>query len=249
MRMNPVFQEGVRVYLIEGESFAAYFFLLIVLGLVEFSTLFLSSYDPEIWMGTAYLFKVSAVSALILIVYFGLRIANQEFVPWKFFPLKRWLRQEKISVSQFASGQLALLCLHSFLLVLLSSPLLIWAGAIARAPAGAVGFTVFLLLFYSLTYGIWALVALAFYEHRGESREVFVRCVFIGLVFLSALVYLPLNPIAFFLSYLGRKHAASLAVWGWQLPVPTIHLLFHLFVLASGLIIYREALRRRAILD
>ncbi len=249
MRMNPVFQEGVRVYLIEGDSFAAYFFLRILLGLVEFLTLFLSSYDPEIWMGTAYLFKVSAVSALILIVYFDLRIANQEFAPWKFFPLKRWLRQEKISVSQFASGQLALLCLHSFLLVLFSSPLLIWAGAIARAPAAALGFTCFLLLFYSLAYGVWGLVALAFYENRAESREVFVRCVFISLVFLSALVYLPLNPIAFLLSYLGKKHAASLMIWGWQLPVPAVHLLFHLVVLASGLLIYREALRRRSIFD
>ncbi len=245
MKMNPIFQEGARVYLIEGEALAAYFFLLVILALVESSTLFLSSYDPEIWMGTAYLFKISAVSALILTVYFGLRISNQEFVPWKFLPLKRWLNQEGISASQVAAGQLALLFLHSFLLVLFSAPLLIWAGAIARVPAGALGVTFFCLLFYSLAYGVWALAAVTFYEHRAESRQVFVRCIFISLVFLTALVYLPLNPIAFLLSYLGKKQSAWLIIRGWRLSAPAVHWLFQLIVLASGLFVYREALRRR----
>ncbi len=249
MRTNPVFEEGVRLYLIEGESFAVYFFLLVILGLVQFSTLLLSSYDPEIWLGTAYLFKISAVSALILIIYFGLRIADQEFASWKFFPLKRWLGQERISLSQFAAGQLALLCLHSFLLVFFSSPLLIWAAAIARASVTALGFTFFLLLFYSLAYGVWALVALTLFEHRAESREVFVRCVFISLVFLSALIYLPLNPIAFLLSYLGKNRAAPLAFWGWRFSAAAVHLFFHLAILTSGLLAYQGALRRRAILD
>ncbi len=249
MRMNPVFREGVQVYLMEGDAFVAYFFLLIILALVEFLTLFLSSYDSQIWMGPAYLFKVSSISALILIVYFGSRIADQEFVPWKFFPLKRWLRQEGISVSELASGQIALLGLHAFLLVLSSAPLLIWAGAIARASASTLACTFFLLFFYTFAYGVWGLVAVPLWENRIESRQVFVRFFFIFFVFLSAFIYVPLNPIAFLLSYLGREKAAPLALWGWKLSVPAAHFLFHFFLLASSLLIYRWALRRKAMVD
>ena len=250
MRMNPVFQEGIQIYFIEGHGFAAYFYLLVVLAPLEFLTLFLPSFDPHIWMGPANLFKVSSVAALLLILYFGLRVANQEFVPWRFLPLKRWLHQEGISISEVALGQIGLLCLHVLIFVLLSSPLLIWAGAISRTAAVSILATFFLFLFYSLSYGVWGLVAVTLWENRVESRQVFVRCLLVSLLFLSGLLYLPLNPIAFLLSYLGRKDMAPLVLWGWEWSAMAVHLLFHLFLLVSGLLIYWHALtKRRVIID
>ncbi|MFQ5902088.1 MAG: hypothetical protein ACE5JO_00190 [Candidatus Binatia bacterium] len=245
MRMNPVFREGIQVYLIEGHGFVAYFYLLIVLAPLEFLILFLPSFDPQNWMGPANLFKVSSVAVLVLILYFGLRVANQEFVPWRFLPLRRWLHQEGVSISEVALAQIALLCLHVLIFALLSSPLLIWAGAIARATPGSILSTFFLLLFYSLTYGVWGLVGVALWEHRVESRQVFVRCLFVSLLFLSGLLYLPLNPVAYLLYYLGGKDMAPLVLWGWRWSPPAVHFLFHICLLASGLLIYWRALKKK----
>lgn len=244
MRPSPLFQEGIQLYFIDGHGFVAYFYLLLFLASLEFLTLFLPSLDPQAWMGPANLFKVSSVAALVLIIYFALRITNQEFVPWRFVPLKHWLHQEGVAMSEIAMAQLSLLCLHAFLLVLLAAPLLIWAGAIARATAGAILSILLLLLFYSLTYGIWGLVALALWERRFENRQVFVRCIFISLVFLSALFYLPLNPVAFLLFHLEGKDIAPLALWGWRWPAPAVHFLFHFLLVGSALLIYWRALKR-----
>ena len=244
MRMNPVFQEGIQIYFLEGQGFVVYFYLLIILAPLEFLTLFLPSLDPQIWMGAANLFKVSCVAALILIVYFGSRVANQEFVPWKFRPLKRWLHQEGVTIRELALGQIALLSLCLLLLIFICSPLLVWAGAISRASAATIFSTFLLLLFYSLTYSLWGLVAVALWERRFENRQFFIRCFFISLVFLSALLYLPLNPVAFLLAYLGRKEMAPLILWSWKWPAPAVHFLFHFFLLGSALLIYRWALRR-----
>ncbi len=244
MRMNPVLREGIQIYLIEGHGFVAYFYFLIILAPLEFLTLFLPSLDPYVWMGPANLFKVMSVAALMLIVYFSLRVADQEFVPWRFLPIKRRLRQEGLRISEVALGQIALLCLHVLIFVLISSPLLIWAGALARANAVSILSTFLLLLFYALTYGVWGLAAVTLWEHRVESRQVFVRCLFVSLVFLSALLYIPLNPVAFLLYYLGGKEMAPLVLWGWKCSATAVHFLFHLFVLGSGLLFYRWALRR-----
>jgi hypothetical protein len=246
MRTNPVLQEGIQIYLIEGHAFSAYLHLLFILAPLEFLTLFLPSLDPQTWVGPANLFKVSAVAAMMLAAYFALRVAGQEFVPWRFLPLKRWLRQEGLVVSQVALAQIVLLCLHGLIVVLLSAPLLVWAGAIARATVSSILFILFLILFYSLVYGLWALVALTLWERRIETRQVFIRAFFISVVFLSALVYLPLNPIAFLLSYLGRSDMAPLILWGWKWSAATVHFLFHFFLLGSGLLTYRWALRREA---
>ena len=244
MRTNPLFQEGIQVYLVEGHGFVAYFYLLLFLASLEFLTLFLPSLDPQAWMGPANLFKVSSVAALMLVIYFTLRIANQEFVPWRFVSLKRWLHQEGLTIFEVAVAQLSLLCLHAFLLVFLCAPLLLWAGAIARATAGSILSMFLLILFYSLAYGIWGLVALILWEHGFENRQVFVRSLFISLVFLSALVYLPLNPVAFLLSRLSGEDMAPLVLWGWQWPAPSIHFLFHFLLLGSALPVYRWALKR-----
>src|SRR3990172_2079371 len=70
MRTNPLFQEGIQVYLVEGHGFVAYFYLLLFLASLEFLTLFLPSLDPQAWMGPANLFKASSVAALMLVISF-----------------------------------------------------------------------------------------------------------------------------------------------------------------------------------
>ena len=245
MRGNPIFREGIELYLIEGHGFVVYGYSLTLLAALEFLILFLPSIDPQTWVGPANLFKLSSAAALLLIVYSVLRIANQEFVPWRFIALRRWFDGERLSVWDVAQGQIALLCLHAALLVLLCAPLLIWAGAITRAPAGSVLFTFAVLLFYSLSYGVWALAAATVWERRMESRQVFIRCLFISLVLLSALFYPPVNPVAFLLNYLGRREMAALVFWGWKWPAASVHFLFHFLLLGSGLLLYGAALRRR----
>jgi hypothetical protein len=249
MRRNAVFQEGVRLHLIEGQLFGAYFSCVIILALMQFSILFFASLGPQAWMGPAYLFKFSAAVALILTVYFVLRVANQEMVPGRFVPLRRWLHQEGVKISEVALGQIALLCLQSFIFTLLSFPLLVWAGAIARATVESIFHTISLFFFYSLTYGVWGLVGVALWEHRVENRQVFVRCLFVCLVLLSALVYPPLNPVAFLLFDLGwRELGAPLVLWGYKWSASVVHFLFHSLLLALGLWTYRWALKREGYL-
>lgn len=249
MRKNAVFQEGIQLYLIEGWLFGAYFSYVIILALMQFSILFFASLGPQAWMGPAYLFKFSAAVALILTVYFVLRVANQEMVPWRFVPLRRWLHQEGVKISEVALAQIALLCLHSFIFTLLSFPFLVWAGAIARANVESILHTVLLFFFYSLAYGVWGLVGVALWEHRVENRQVFIRCLFVCLVLLSALVYPPLNPVAFLLFDLGWKELGTpLVILGQKWSAWVVHFLFHSFLLALGLLSYRWALKREGYL-
>jgi hypothetical protein len=244
MRLNPVFREGIEVYLAEGHGFAAYFYVLILLAPVVFLTLFLPSLDAQVWVGPAHLFRISFVAALVLIVYFSLRAANQEFAPWRFRTVKSWLHEEGLSRAALARGQLALLSLQVVLFVLLCSPLLLWAAAIARASAAAIFSAFSLLLFYAFVYGIWGLAALALWERRFETRQLFVRVFGIMMVFLTSVFYLPLNPAAFLLSYLGEKEMAPLALWGWQWPAGATHFTFHILLLWAGLAVHRWGLRR-----
>ncbi|MBI2988389.1 MAG: hypothetical protein HYY45_16605 [Deltaproteobacteria bacterium] len=244
MSRNPVFREGIQIYLIEGHGFPAYCYTLLLLAPLEFLTLFLPSLDPQTWIGPANLFKLTSVVTLVLVVYFCLRITNQEFAPWRFLPSKRWLQQEGVTIPRMVLAQFALLGLHGLLFILIASPLLIWAGAIARASAASMLFTLFFILFYAVTCGAWGLAAVTLWERRMENREVFVRSFFFSVVFLSALLYLPLNPIAFLLSRLGETEMAPLLLWRWQWSAPLVHFLFDFFLLGSGLALYRWALGR-----
>lgn len=246
MRHNPVFREGVEIYLLEGHGAAVYFYLLMILAPIEFLTLFLPSLDPQAWMGAANLFKVSAVVAMLLMVYFGLRIANREFVAWRFLPLKHWVDERGIRISHVAVGQLSLLCLHIGLLIVVALPLLIWAAAIARASAASMLATLSLLFFYALAYGVWGLAAAILWERRLESRQVFIRCFFFALLFVSALLYLPLNPVAFLVYILGQKELAPLVLGATQWSAATLHFLFHFVLFGLGLLAYRWALRRES---
>jgi len=121
---------------------------------------------------------------------------------------------------------------------------LIWAAAIARTPLPRVAGTLLLLMFYAFSYSIWGLATLVLWERRAESRQVFIRCWFFFVVVISALFYLPVNPVAFLLAYLGRQELAPLSIAGWKAPAAVAHFAFHLLVAFTGLMAYRWALRR-----
>src|SRR4029453_13951515 len=160
MITNPLLRESVEIYFSEGHGFAVYFYLLIILAPVEFLSLYLPSLDAQMWSGSASLFKVCALTALLLTLYFAVRVANQEFVSWRFQPLKRWTDDSGESVRSVAQGQLTFLSLYSGFSLLLCAPFLIWAGAIARTALSSVAVTLCLLFFYMLVYAVWGLFAL-----------------------------------------------------------------------------------------
>jgi hypothetical protein len=244
MKNNPVLRESLVIFFGEGHGFAVYFYLLIILAPVEFFSLYLPSLDAYVWTGSANLFKVCAVTALLLTVYLSLRVANQEFAPWRFKPLKRWMSEDGLAASQVGQGQLAFLSSHVMLSILLCTPLLVWAGAIARTPLPRVAGTFLLLLFYALSYSVWGLVTLALWERQAESRQVFIRCFFFTLVIFSALFYIPVNPLAFLLAYIGRQELPPLSLGAWKAPATAVHFGFHLAIGSIGLVAHRWALRR-----
>lgn len=244
MTQNPIWREGVEVFFGEGHGFTVYFYLLIILAPVEFLSLYVQSLDAQMWSGSASLFKVSSVTALLLIVYFTLRVANQEFAPWRFKSLKHWIRDQGYSAAWIGQGQLTFLLSHIALSLLLCAPLLVWAGVISRTPGDRVAATFLLLAFYALSYGIWGLAALALWERRLETRQVFVRCFFVALIMLSALFYLPLNPVAYLLAHLGREELAPLLLFGRQWSAAAVHFTFHLLIAFAGYRAHRWALRR-----
>jgi hypothetical protein len=248
MRDNPVLGESLEVFFGEGHGFAVYFYLLIILAPVEFLSLYLPSLDAQMWSGSASLFKVCSVTALLLIAYFGLRVANQEFAPWRFLTIRRWIRERGLPAATIGKGQLTFLALHIMFSVFLCTPFLIWAAAIARTAPERVAGALALLLFYALTYSVWGLVTLVLWERRVESRQVFIRCFFFSVALLSALVYLPLNPVAFLLAYLGRQELAPLTLLGVRWSATTLHFAFHLSLGGLGLAAYSWALRREAVL-
>ena len=105
--------------------------------------------------------------------------------------------------------------------------------------------TTFLLLpFYSVSYGVWGLATLALWERRIENRQVFIRSLFACLVVLSALFYLPLNPVAFLLAFLSRQELPPLAIFGIQWSGTFTHLSFHILLGGTGYALYRWALKR-----
>jgi hypothetical protein len=244
MRDNPVLRESLEVFFSEGHGFAVYFYLLIILAPVEFLSLYLPSLDTQMWSGSANLFKVCSVTALLLIAYFALRVANQEFASWRFLTIRRWIQERGVAVTTVGKGQLTFLTAHVLFSLFLCAPLLIWAAAIARTPPDRVAGAFLLLFFYASSYSLWGLVTLVLWERRIESRQVFIRCFFFSLVLLSALFYLPLNPVAFLLAYLGRQDFAPLTLMGLRWSATAVHFVFHLGLGAVGLAAYAWALKR-----
>ena len=246
MKGNPVWRESVEIYFSEGHGFQVYFYLLIILAPVEFLSLYVPSMDAQMWSGSASLFKVCAVTALLLMVYFSLRVANQEFAPWRFQRLSHWLRQQGQTPAAIERARLCFLAAHVGLALLVCAPLLVWAGAIARTPVANIAAVFLLLPFYALSAGVWGLAALALWERKPENRQVFIRGFFTGLMILSALFYLPLNPIAFLLANLSGREMAPLALFGWRWPVAWVHFPSHLLLGAAGYAVQRWAVRREA---
>ena len=242
--MNPLLRESLEVFFAEGHGLPVYFYLLIILAPVEFLSLYLPSLDAQMWSGSGNLFKVCSSTAVLLIVYFALRVANQEFAPWRFKPLKHWLRDSGQPAGVVAKGQVAFLLVHIVCSLLLSAPLLIWAAAIARAPLAGLAATLALILFYALCYGVWGLVALVLWERRPESRQVVIRCFFFFVAVVSLLVYLPLNPVAYLLAVLGRQELAPLSIAGVQWSANSVHFGFHLVLGGVGLVAHRWSLKR-----
>ena len=242
--MNPVLRESLEVFIGEGHGLPVYFYLLIILAPVEFLSLYLPSLDAQMWSGSGNLFKVCSSAAVLLIVYFALRVANQEYAPWRFQPLKHWLRDSGQPAGVVAKGQVAFLIVHIVCSLLLSAPLLIWAAAIARAPLAGLAATLALILFYALCYGVWGLVTLVLWERQPESRQVIIRCFFFLVAVASLLVYLPLNPVAYLLAVLGRQELTPLSIAGVKWSANTVHFGFHLVLGGVGLAAHRWALKR-----
>ena len=93
--MNPVLRENLEVLFGEGHVLTVYFYLLIFLAPVEFIALYTQSLGEQMWRGPGSLLKVCASAAVVLIVYFALRLANQEYAPERFKPLGQWLREAR----------------------------------------------------------------------------------------------------------------------------------------------------------
>jgi hypothetical protein len=244
MRDNPVWRESVEIFFTEGHGFAVYFYLLIIIAPMEFLALYIPSLDAQRWSGSASLFKVTAVTVLLLIVYFALRVGNQEFAAWRFKSLRHWVRERGQSAVTISRAQTCFLVTHVALSLVLCAPFLVWAGAIARTPPANIAAIFLLLPFYAVTYGIWGLASLALWERRLENRQVFIRSLFTCLVILSALFYLPLNPVAFVLAFLSRQELPPLALFGMQWSGTLTHLMFHIVLGSSGYLLYRWALTR-----
>jgi hypothetical protein len=245
---NPVLQEATQIYLVEGKGWVAYFYFLVFLAAVQVLTLFLPSLDPGGWMGAAQLFKVSCVVVLVAGVYFTLRLVNQEYVPWRFVALKRWLQQERLAQHSLLGAQLALLGLYGALFILLSLPLMSWAAAIARAGLDLLGVALVIIFGYFMVYGVWGLVALNLWELRVETRHIAVRFLLGCFFLLTALLYLPLNSVAFLLAYLGGTDLGSpVSIFGSRPAPRTVHVLFHLLLLACGIALNRWLLMRKAV--
>lgn len=244
MRDNPVWRESVEIFFTEGHGFAVYFYLLIIIAPMEFLALYIPSLDAQRWSGSASLFKVTAVTVLLLIVYFALRVGNQEFAAWRFKSLRHWVRERGQSAVTISRAQTCFLVTHVALSLVLCGPFLVWAGAIARTPPANIAAIFLLLPFYAVTYGIWGLASLALWERRLENRQVFIRSLFTCLVILSALFYLPLNPVAFVLAFLSRQELPPLALFGMQWSGTLTHLMFHIVLGTSGYLLYRWALTR-----
>ena len=247
MKDNPVWRESVEIFFTEGHGFAVYFYLLIIIAPMVFLSLYIPSLDAQRWSGSASLFKVTTVTVLLLIVYFALRVANQEFAAWRFKTLRHWVRERGQSTVAISRAQISFLLAHTALSLVLCAPFLVWAGAIARTPPANIAVIFLLLPFYAVTYGVWGLASLALWERRLENRQVFIRTLFTCLVILSALFYLPLNPVAFVLAFLSRQELPPLALLGMQWPGTLTHLMFHIALGISGYLLYRWALTRESL--
>lgn len=242
--MNPVLRENLEVLFGEGHVLTIYYYLLIVLAPVQFIAFYTSSLGEQMWRGSGNLFKVCSVTALLLIVYFAVRVANGEYAPGRFKPLGHWLRERRQAAGVVARGRVAFLAVHIVCLLLLSAPLLIWAAAISRTPLAGVAAALALIAFHAFCYGVWGLVASVVWERGTEAREIIIRGFVFVVVVAALIVYLPLNPVIYLLAVLERQELASLTIAGVKWSAHSVHFGFHLVLCGAGLAAHRWALRQ-----
>ena len=242
--MNPVLRENLEVFFGEGHVLTVYVYLLVLLAPIEFGSLFTQSLGEQMWNGPGSLFKVCASAAVLLIVYFAVRVADQEYASGRFKPLKHWLRDGRRAVGVVARGREAYLLVNIVCLLLLSAPLLIWAAAISRTPLPGFAATLALIPFYAFCYGVWGLVASVLWEGEAEGREFNIRC-FIFFVVVAALpLYLPLNPVIYLLAVIGGQDLAPFSIAGVSWSAHSFHFAFHVALGGAGLAAHRWALKR-----
>lgn len=176
------------------------------------------------------------------------------------------MREGGVGPGTVCVAQVALLSLNIMILVLVCFPALSWAGAIARVPVTSILSAPFFLFFYPLTYGVWGLVTAALSEQSLERRQIVVRCVLVSWFALSAVFYLPLNPVAFFLFQSGPNGLFQFGPAGLFPSGPnglfqfgpdgpgvsawlaaTMNPLFHFLLLVMGVLTLRQILKRRAL--
>jgi hypothetical protein len=242
--MNPVLRENYEVLFDQGHVLTVYFYVLVFLGPIEFGALYSQSLGEQMWRGSGLLLKVCATAALVLILYFALRLANQEYAPERFKRLEEWLHGGRLPVGVVARGRVASLLVHIGCLVLLSAPLLVWAAAISRTPASSLFAVLALIPFYALCYGVWGLVASVLWEGERESREFVVRLFTFIVIVVALALYLPLNPVVYLLAIVGREELAPLDIAGFTWPADGLHFAFHLILGGCGLLAHRWALKR-----
>jgi hypothetical protein len=242
--MNPVLRENYDVLFNQGHVLTIYFYLLIFLGPIEFGALYSQSLGEQMWRGSGLLLKVCATAALVLIAYFALRLANHEYAPERFKRLEEWLHEGRHTIGVLARGRVTSLLVHVGCLMLLSTPLLVWAAAISRTPGLTLVAVLALIPFYALCYGVWGLVASVLWEGERESREFAARLFTVIVIAVGLALYLPLNPVFYLLAIIGREELAPLSIAGFTWSADGIHFAFHLILGGSGLLAHRWALKR-----
>lgn len=242
--MNPVLRENLEVFFGEGHVLTVYYYLLIILASVQFIAFHTSSLGEQMWRGSGNLFKICSVTALLLIVYFALRVANREYAPGRFKALEHWLRERTHAARVVARGRVAFLAVHIVCLLLLSAPLLIWAAAISRTPLPGVAAALALIAFHAFCYGVWGLAASVVWERETEGREFIIRGFIFVVVVAALVVYLPLNPVIYLLAVLERQELAPLTIAGVKWSAHGVHVGFHLVLGAAGLAAHRWALKQ-----
>lgn len=242
--MNPVLRDSLDVLFGERQGLPAYFYLLATLALIEFLALCTPFLGAHTWSGAGNLVRIVSSIAVLLTIYFALRVANREYAPRRFKPLVYWLDERRQPIGVVARGQVEFLAVHVVCSLILIAPLLAWAAAISRvAPTGLTAMLA-LIPFYALCYGVWGLAAHALWERRQDDRELILRCFIVVVVLVAMAIYLPLNPVAYLLAVLAHEEPAPFTIGPVKWPADVFHFAFHLTLGGAGLAVHRWALAR-----
>lgn len=242
--MNPVLREHLTVFYSERHGLPAYLYPLAFLALVEFLLLAPMYLDTQMWRGASSHFKICAALAVVLTIYYTLRTANRAYAPSRFKPRQYWLRERGYPVGVVARGQAAFLFTQVAGSVLLTAPLLVWAGAISHTPPAFLIATLALIPFYAVCYGVWGLAALALLEGEMEGRELMTRGFTVLVLVIAMMVYFPLNPVVYVLAVAGVAEPVRFSVAGADWPPGVANVFFHLAYGAAGFVAHRWALAR-----